>query len=122
MKNKTMLFSSNGKLVKEIENDQLNFKSKLDLLTLGETGIVDFYTHVTFIKKDNHLIGIEDKFEHLEVYVFDQLVFKGIGYYGNSRHSSLYIMAEIEGDIFKIYFKGNAEENVSVLKNCQLYQ
>lgn len=120
MKNKTMLFSSNGKLIKEIENDQLKFKS--ELLTLGETGVVNFHTHVTFIKKDNHSIGIEDKFEHLEVYVFDQLVFKGIGYYGEARHSSLYIIAEIEGDIFKIHFKGNAEENVSVLKNCQLYQ
>lgn len=116
MKNKSILFSTNGYFVKEISSDQI--KCKNGNVSLGENGVINFQNHVTFIKKNDVAIDIENKLDYLEVYVFDTLVFKGFGYYGETRHSSLYIIAKIEGDIFKIYFSGNADENISVLKNC----
>lgn len=119
MKNKVLLFSKNGVMFKEVSSDELSCGSG-KVLTLGEKGQIDCSSYVVFIKNTQLENFDKSKFDHLEIYIFNTLVFKGYGFYNNGGgHSMPSIIAEFDNEMFRIGIEGGLYKEVSVLKNCQ---
>lgn len=118
MKNKVMLFSSNGMMLKEISNNNINVINGWNV-NIGDKGEIKCQSNVSFMKKEGHKPLDKERLECLEVYVYNTLVFKGYGFYCDSRHSAPYIFTEIEGEVFEININGSAQEHLTVLKDCE---
>ena len=132
MENKAMLFSANGKIIKEIESE--NIKISKNKLVVEHKSLKNLMKKRNEILCSNYVAFILDykiesteayqnkymkksKFDNLEVYMFDKLIFKGKCYYYKDRNFSLVILAEINNKFFKIYFKVEKDENITILKN-----
>lgn len=118
MKNKALLFASNGVMFREILHDDLSVVRCCGL-KIGDKGEINCANNVSFIKGDAHGEFNKNHVSHLEVYVYSTLVFKGYGIYYSSRHTAPYIFAEIEGEVFKIDIQGRLEEHLTVIKDCE---
>lgn len=117
MKNKVMLFSSNGKLIKEVFDDGIKIFGRD--INVGEKGRIDASKYVSFIKNEN--VGELKNVKDLEVYVFDQIIFEGKGsYFNGGGHSSPSITAEIDGDIFVIKVEGSLYKELTIISDCVL--
>jgi len=117
MKNKVMIFASNGVMLKEISHDNIDVINSWNI-KVGDKGEISCRHNISFIKKDRKPLNKED-LQYLEVYAYSTLVFKGYGIYYSSRHSAPYIFAEIEGELFKIDIQGSLEEHLTILQDCE---
>lgn len=119
MLNKAMLFSSKGVMFKEVSSNELNVTQGKNL-SLGEAGQIKCNNYVFFIKHPDSSVIDKTTFKHIEVYVFDTLIFKGHGaYHDGGGHSMPSITADFEGEIFKVKIEGQLYKEVSVLVNCE---
>lgn len=117
MKNKVMIFASNGVMLKEISHDNIDVINSRNI-KVGDKGEISCCHNISFIKKDRKPLNKED-LQYLEVYAYSTLVFKGYGIYYSSRHSAPYIFGEIEGELFEIDIQGSLEEHLTILQDCE---
>lgn len=117
MKNKVMLFSSNGKLIKEISDDSIKIVGTS--IKVGDKGSINASRYVSFLKTE--IIDKTKEMKDLEVYVYDQIIFKGNGHYFNGGgHSAPSITAEIEGEFFVIKVEGSLSKENTIISDCFL--
>lgn len=117
MKNKVMLFSSNGNMIKEIPDDSIKLIGRD--IRIGEKGDINSSKYVSFMK--NQYVSKQEDMKSLEVYVFDKLIFKGKGSYSDGGgHSLPSITAEIDGEIFLIKIEGSLYKEMTILSDCSL--
>lgn len=118
MKNKVMLFSSNGNLIKEVSDDNLKLMGRD--INFGEKGRIASALFISFIKMSSTLPAEDmEEMEDIEVYVFDQMIFKGKGsYFNGGGHSSPSITAEIENELFLIKPEGALYKEMTIIFNC----
>lgn len=115
MKNKVMLFSSNGNLIKEVSDDNLKLMGRD--INFGKKGRIASALFISFIKMSP--AGKVEDMEDIEVYVFDQMIFKGKGsYFNGGGHSSPSITAEIDNELFLIKPEGALYKEMTIIFNC----
>lgn len=117
MKNKVMLFSSNGKPIKEISDDSIKIVGAS--IKVGDKGNINASRYVSFLKTE--YFDETKEMKELEVYIYDQIIFKGNGHYSNGGgHSSPSITAEIEGEFFVIKVEGSLFKEITIISDCFL--